>query len=265
MWLINGTAQTTLTADDRAVQFGDGCFTTARVVNGAVRFIDDHLDRLEAGCKRLGFDAPGRELLRAECELLARDHVRATLKVIISRGAGGRGYAAQGLTPTRMLRVSAYPDHYDALRERGVVLALSPVPLARNPWLAGIKHLNRLEQVLIRAQLEQTNADEALVLDTAGWLTECCAANLFWREGNQVFTPQLDHAGVAGTMRQQIMRLLALSHWEVSEVQARPEALLQADEAIICNALMPVLPVSQAQEKGFSSRELYRFLASGCE
>ncbi|NDJ58148.1 aminodeoxychorismate lyase [Enterobacteriaceae bacterium 4M9] len=265
MWLINGAEQTTLAADDRAIQFGDGCFTTARVVDGAVRFIDDHLDRLEEGCRRLGFSAPPRELLRAECEQLATGNARATLKVIISRGAGGRGYAPGHPAPTRMLRVSAYPSHYDALRERGAVLALSPVPLARNPWLAGIKHLNRLEQVLIRAQLEQTNADEALVLDTEGWLTECCAANLFWRKGNQVFTPQLDSAGVDGTMRRHILRLLAASHWQVHEVRARSQVLLQADEVIICNALMPVLPVCQAQEKGFSSRELYRFLASGCE
>ncbi len=265
MWLINGAEQTMLAADDRAIQFGDGCFTTARVVDGTVRFLDDHLDRLDEGCRRLGFTAPSRKLLRAECEQLATGNARATLKVIISRGAGGRGYAANNLTPTRMLRVSAYPAHYDVLRTRGAVLALSPVPLARNPWLAGIKHLNRLEQVLIRAQLDQTNADEALVLDTAGWLTECCAANLFWRQGKQVFTPQLDSAGVDGTMRRHILRLLAPSKWEAHEVQARPEALLQADEVIICNALMPVLPVCRVQEKDFSSRELYHFLASGCE
>lgn len=265
MWLINGAHQATLAADDRAVQFGDGCFTTARVVDGKVRFIDDHLDRLSEGCQRLGFPAPARELLRAECGQLAAGNPRAVLKVIISRGAGGRGYAAAGLTPTRMLRLSPWPEHYDALSARGVVLTLSPVPLARNPWLAGIKHLNRLEQVLIRAQLEKTNADEALVLDTEGWLTECCAANLFWRKGGQVFTPQLDSAGVDGTMRRHILRLLSASRWEVHEVQARPQALFQADEAIICNALMPVLPVRQAQETEFSSRELYRFLASGCE
>ncbi|WP_257895800.1 aminotransferase class IV, partial [Enterobacter roggenkampii] len=77
----------------------------------------------------------------------------------------------------------AYPAHYARWREEGVTLTLSPVRLGRNPMLAGLKHLNRLEQVLIRTHLEQTDADEALVLDSEGRITECCAANLFWRQG----------------------------------------------------------------------------------
>ncbi|MBK4716375.1 MULTISPECIES: aminodeoxychorismate lyase [Tenebrionibacter/Tenebrionicola group] len=266
MWLINGAEQTYVAADDRAVQFGDGCFTTARVVNGKVRFLNHHLDRLEEGCRRLGIATPERERLHTESERLACGHARAVLKIILTRGSGGRGYSAEtGTEPNRLLRISAYPAHYDEIRLRGAVLAHSPVPLGRNPWLAGIKHLNRLEQVLIRAQLDHLAADEALVLDTDGWLTECCAANLFWRTGKAVYTPKLDAAGVDGTMRRHILAILAASTWEVSEVHASPEALAQADEVIICNALMPVLPVRQAAQWRYSSRELYRYLAPQCE
>lgn len=103
---------------------------------------------------------------------------------------------------TRILSVSAYPAYYSQWRKQGITLTLSPIPLGRNPYLAGLKHLNRLEQVLIRSHLEQTDADEALVLDSEGWVTECCAANLFWRTGDIVFTPRLDQAGVNGIMRQ---------------------------------------------------------------
>lgn len=265
MWLINGTEQTHLAADDRAVQFGDGCFTTARVVNGSIRFFDYHLDRLEAGCRKLGFTPPAREQLRDESEKLASGHACAALKIIITRGVGGRGYAVPTGEPTRMLRIGACPTHYDTLRESGAVLAHVPVSLSRNPWLAGIKHLNRLEQVLIRAHLEQTTADEALVLDTEGWLTECCAANLFWRKGDAVFTPVLNNAGVEGTMRRHILQLLAASPWTVTQTRAPLEVLSTADEVIICNALMPVLPVRQAAEWAYTSRELYRYLAPGCE
>ena len=161
-----------------------------------------------------------------------------------------------------------YPERFTlspALKTTGATLALSPVPLGRNPYLAGLKHLNRLEQVLIRSHLEQTNADEALVLDSDGWLTECCAANLFWRCGRDVYTPRLDQAGVNGIMRQFIIARLAHSPYRVVEVNARPEALAQADEVIICNALMPVIPVQRYAAWQWPSRELYQFLAPICE
>lgn len=140
-------------------------------------------------------------------------------------------------------------------------MTLSPVRLGRNPSLAGLKHLNRLEQVLIRSHLEQTDADEALVLDSDGWLTECCAANLFWRKGSDVFTPRLDRAGVNGIMRQYILAKLAPSPFRVVEATMRPEALREADEVLVCNALMPLVPVRRWNDKRWSTRELYHFLA----
>lgn len=97
--------------------------------------------------------------------MLATGHDSGVLKVIISRGSGGRGYSAMNCqAATRILSVSAYPAYYSQWRKQGITLTLSPIPLGRNPYLAGLKHLNRLEQVLIRSHLEQTDADEALVL-----------------------------------------------------------------------------------------------------
>ncbi len=120
------------------------------------------------------------------CHRWHKEKLSGVLKVIISRGGGGRGYSAANCdSPTRILSASARPAHYSRWREDGVTLTLSPVRLGRNPMLAGIKHLNRLEQVLIRTHLEQTDADEALVLDSEGFITECCAANLFWRQGQE--------------------------------------------------------------------------------
>ncbi|MEO3906379.1 aminotransferase class IV, partial [Providencia rettgeri] len=115
------------------------------------------------------------------------------------------------------------------------------------------------------SHLEQTNADEALVLDSEGWVTECCAANLFWRKGNVVYTPRLDQAGVNGIMRQFCIRLLAQSSYQLVEVQASLEESLQADEMVICNALMPVMPVCACGDVSFSSATLYEYLAPLCE
>jgi 4-amino-4-deoxychorismate lyase len=266
MFLINGIPQETLPASDRAIQFGDGCFTTARIVAGQVCLLNAHLQRLQMACEKLLIPFVAWAELQREMVELARGNERGVLKVIISRGSGGRGYsAANCLHPVRILSVSGYPAHYDGWRREGITLELSPVRLGRNPHLAGVKHLNRLEQVLIRTHLEQTDADEALVLDSEGFVTECCAANLFWRNGKDVFTPRLDQAGVNGLMRQFCLQQLAHSGYRVVEVHAREAVLAEADEMVVCNALMPVVPVRQYGSQRFSSRELYAFLAPQCE
>ncbi|KOC91830.1 aminodeoxychorismate lyase [Winslowiella iniecta] len=262
---INGERQDKLAVSDRAVQFGDGCFTTARVRAGKVDWLPDHLLRLQQGASRLLMDGVDWSALEAEMIYAAQQQQDGVLKAVITRGSGGRGYSAAGCQqPTRIVSLSDYPAHYHRLRASGARLALSPVRLGQNPLLAGIKHLNRLEQVLIRTQLEQTGADEALVLDTAGRLVECCAANLFWREGQQVFTPLLTQSGVNGTMRQRIIMLLEQQgiHWQ--EVSVEMSALAQADEVLICNALMPILPVYQIEEWRYSSRLLFDLVSPHC-
>lgn len=266
MFLINGLEHHSLSASDRALQFGDGCFTTAHVKDGRVHFLLQHLARLKKACDALFIPFTQWLTLDAEMRHLAENQATGVLKVIISRGAGGRGYSgATCQTPTRILSLSPYPEHYSRWREEGITLSLSPVRLGRNPLLAGIKHLNRLEQVLVRRYLEQTHADEALVLDSDGWVTECCAANIFWRQGRDVFTPRVDQAGVDGIMRQICLARLASSVFRVVEVNARADVLNAADEVIVCNALMPIVPVRQWDDKIWTSRELYDFLAPLCE
>ena len=266
MFLINGVEQDTLAANDRAAQFGDGCFTTARIQQGQVALLDAHLQRLQTTCEKLQIPFHDWLTLSEEMQRLARPHAQGVLKVILTRGVGGRGYSTAGcVSPTRILSVSPFPAHYARWREEGITLTQSPVPLGRNPWLAGLKHLNRLEQVLIRSHLEQTDADEALVLDSEGWVTECCAANLFWRKGRDVFTPRIDQAGVNGIMRQHIIAQLAESPYQLIEVVALPEALADADEVLICNALMPIVPVQHYAGHDWPSRELYLYLAPLCE
>ncbi|ECG8591674.1 aminodeoxychorismate lyase [Salmonella enterica subsp. salamae] len=266
MFLINGHAQDRLAVSDRATQFGDGSFTTACIINSHICHLEAHLQRLQIACEKLRISFNHWATLRQEMTMLAAGHDSGVLKAIISRGSGGRGYSARNCqAATRILSVSAYPDYYSHWRKQGITLTLSPVSLGRNPYLAGLKHLNRLEQVLIRSHLEQTDADEALVLDSEGWVTECCAANLFWRTGDTVFTPRLDHAGVNGIMRQFFLDRLAQSPFQVVEVQAREEAVRQADEVVVCNALMPIIPVRAYDDVLYSSRTLFQFLAPFCE
>ncbi|HDL8704943.1 TPA: aminodeoxychorismate lyase [Yersinia enterocolitica] len=271
MFWINGVEQNLISASDRSVQFGDGCFSTARVSFGRVVWLDKHILRLQLAAERLLMPAVNWNALTKEMVEAASHTEDGVLKVIISRGSGGRGYSGTTCQhPTRIISLSDYPVHYHSWRERGISLALSPISLARSPLLAGVKHLNRLEQVLIRAHLEQTAADEALVLDTDGMLVECCAANLFWRKGDKIFTPDLSQSGVDGIMRQRIIACLAALGKPVAIVTQPLNVLADADEIIVCNALMPLLPVNRiepvnrAEPWVYHSRQLFDLLNLHC-
>lgn len=266
MYWINGQPRRQLPVGDRATQFGDGFFTTARIRAGRIDLLPYHLDRLAEAGERLLFPPLDWRVLSDEMRRVAELRPHGVLKVIISRGCGGRGYSAAGCdAPLRIMSHMAAPAHYDEWRASGVNLILSPVRLARSPLLAGIKHLNRLEQVLIRAHLDrETAAAEALVLDTSGFVVECCAANIFWRNGDAVYTPVLTHAGVAGVMRRHIMQLLAAGPFSLQQVEAPPAAIDAADEVIICNALMPVLPVNSIGARRYTARTLFEFVSPNC-
>ncbi|PHM75168.1 aminodeoxychorismate lyase [Xenorhabdus kozodoii] len=269
---INGNQCDHLPVNDRAVQFGDGCFTTIRVEQGLPALLPLHIKRLQKGVEKLSMPALDWSQLETHMKQIVERCESGVLKVILSRGAGGRGYGFDDtMKPTQILSLSSYPKRYIAQRQEGVSLALSPISMGINPHLAGIKHLNRLEQVLIKRFIEQSGADEALVLDSNGILAECCTANIFWRKGKNVYTPDLRQCGVEGVMRQKIIELLAAkSDYNLSYVMRYPEVLAHADEVLICNSLMPVVPVSRIQahknqpEWQYQSRELHEYLLPEC-
>ncbi len=97
MFLINGVVQDTLAANDRAIQFGDGCFTTARIQQGQVALLDAHLQRLQTTCEKLHIPFNDWLTLSEEMQRLARPHAQGVLKVTLTRGVGGKGIQCGGL------------------------------------------------------------------------------------------------------------------------------------------------------------------------
>lgn len=271
---VNGQLCQQISVADRAVAFGDGCFTTVYGMNQQGQMLKAHIARLMHDCQRLKITAPDWDWLEQHLvEICAeqRDD-EFVVKVIVSRGVGGRGYSSLGFSqPTIIVSVSPFPLHYAQLQCQGAKLIVSQTPVSRNPLLAGMKHLNRLEQVLIRQEIDEAHADEAIVLDTDGTIVECCSANVFWRIGQTVYTPVLSHCGVNGLMRQKIIALLAGSQYHLEEVERFASVLAHCDEVIMCNALMPVLPVQSIQLRGqesplhYASRELFEYLFLRCK
>ncbi|HBO22767.1 MAG TPA: aminodeoxychorismate lyase [Providencia sp.] len=271
---VNGQICNQIDVADRAVSFGDGCFTTIHGVNQHAQMLKNHIGRLISDSRRLKLPQPDWQALTAHIEAICREQTddEFVVKVIISRGAGGRGYSSKGFNqPTVITAISAFPQHYPPLQQTGAQLILSSIPLSRNTLLAGMKHLNRLEQVLIRQEIDEAQVDEAIVLDTNGIMVECCSANFFWRVKNRVYTPALSYSGVNGLMRQKIMALLSGSQYTLEEVERFPAILAQCNEVVICNSLMPILPVATITLKEsqsvleYQSRELFEYLLLRCQ
>jgi 4-amino-4-deoxychorismate lyase len=246
MMLINGQAAAHVSAEDRGLHYGDGVFETLAVRDGRPLLWERHLQRLHAGCARLGIPAPADALLAAEAGQVCAGAAHAVLKIIVTRGEGVRGYrVVPPVHTTRLVALYPWPDWPEANAQHGVRVRVCDTRLARNPALAGIKHLNRLEQVLARNEWQDASIAEGLMLDTTDHVIEGTMSNLFVVKGGQLLTPEVASSGVAGIMRGAIVELAA-RHAIACEITALSlQQLREADEIFLCNSLMAVWPVRE--------------------
>ena len=254
--LINGISTTQIAATDRGLAYGDGLFSTIKVENGRVCLWEFHLQRLKLGAQALFFPVINWTELTNEVVLLAKTLANksdAVIKIILTRGSGGRGYSIQGCSaPLRILSSHDFPSVYKKWQSEGIDIMLCQQQLAINPQLAGLKTLNRLEQVLIKRELESQRAIEGIVCDTNGDVIEACSANVFVHINNQWCTPKLDGCGVKGVKRRQIIESALLANISIVETQLRVDDLLNADAVFLSNALMGIVPVKKYQSHDYS-------------
>jgi 4-amino-4-deoxychorismate lyase len=244
--LIDGQPAAWLPVADRAVQYGDGLFETISCREGRARWLALHLQRLRSGCERLRLPFTEYVRLAAEVESLAQGQSQCIVKVIVSRGvAVRRGYRPAGTErPTRIVSRHEWPaDDGDPLR-----VGLSAVPLGTNPRLAGLKHLNRLEQVV--AQIERpTDLDEVLMLSSAGVVISGSMSNVFFADDRGLFTPDLASCGVEGVMRRVVLESLGGSRTcaalPVSIRPVQPRELDTVREVFLTNVRWGVRTVGQ--------------------
>ncbi len=259
--LIDGKDTDQIAADDRGLLYGDGLFETIAIHRGVPQLWLQHMVRLESGCARLGITPPSRDLLQAEARSLCADSERAILKIIITRGSGGRGYRPQpGLMSRRILSLHPWPDYPAAWQQDGVNLRLCDTRLGSNPRLAGIKHLNRLEQVLARAEWADDEIAEGLMLDGNDILIEGTMSNLFLVRAGCLLTPVLEHCGVAGVMRGHVLQLAAQAGIACEVTRLGLSDLQQADEVFVCNSIVGIWPVRRFQTQVFQPGPVTRRL-----
>ena len=232
----------------RGWQLGDGHFTTLHAYQGRLCHWSYHQARLADASRTLQLAELDWSQLY-QCALSALDGSDQVLRITILRGSGARGYSIVGSgTPNVVLTTTPFPAHYYQWQQQGIQIGVCEGRLGTSPLLRGLKTINRLEQVLLKAELEAKHWPEAVVLDEQGWVCEGVSANIFWRRGAHIYTPALSRGGVWGTARawcqDQLGERLNLAEVPLSE-------LLSADEVWLTNALMGIMPVTAIGEQSF--------------
>ncbi|MEZ8019283.1 aminodeoxychorismate lyase [Vibrio splendidus] len=286
MFWVDGESQQTVDILDRSFQYGDGCFTTMLVQEGQVQHFYDHQCRVDECLKALRIptldwdvvslwidnalqhiqdnDLHGTKSLYGSKILHDTNkphNQKAGIKLHVSRGAGGRGYSAKNIAkPTITISTFDFPRHYSAWQDSGVELGICQQALGLSPLLAGHKHNNRLEQILMKDEMDQADEADGVVLDISGNVIETTMANLFWRKGQMIYTPQLTQSGVAGVMRKQVLTALNQAELSVTISDYCLSQLMQADEIFMTNSILGVAPVTRISDTQFNIGTVTRSL-----
>ncbi len=255
--LINGVPSDCVAASDRGLQYGDGLFETIAVRRGVPCLWHRHIERLLRGCRILDLPLPPVDRLLDDCLSLIRGRDNAVLKIILTRGSGGRGYAPPAdPTPTLILSLHPSPDYSPAWRDDGVALTLCRTPSTENRRLAGLKHLNRLDQVLARKELSADGSVEGLMCDSRRHLIGGTMTNLFlWNDG-VLMTPKLDSCGIAGTVRSLVLELARCDGCRVLIDDIHLAQIGRMQGMFLTNAVAGVWPVRQFQNNNFDINQL---------
>lgn len=250
--LINGQAVNQISSRDRGMFYGDGLFETMAVVDNRIPLWEYHFARLQLGCERLMLPCPPQALLEEEIKQLIVRGQRAILKLILTAGTGGRGYMRPDtIIATRIMQRHAWPALPRSNWEPGIRAIFCTQQLSRQPTLAGIKHLNRLEQVLARQEWQIPDIQEGILADSEGDIIEAVSHNLFVVRQNTVITPDLSHCGVAGVMREYVMTWLRARGVKLTVSRLVRADLLTADAVFLCNSIHGIWPICDLDGHSF--------------
>ncbi|WP_158885124.1 aminodeoxychorismate lyase [Rhodanobacter sp. L36] len=247
--LVNGESKDSVSALDRGLSYGDGLFETIRFVGDVAPLWKRHMQRLDDGCRRLSLPVPDTSVLQQEARTVVQGMLHAVVRITLTRGTGPRGYAPPSMPQvTRVVAAFDPPTFDQAVHDDGVRMRVCEVHLSEQPLLAGIKHLNRLEQVLARAEWNALDIGEGLLRDMHDRVISATMANLFVVIDGVLTTPSLERCGVAGVARAEI--LATLPHVHVCDMTL--DALHGAREVFLSSSVRGILPVRSLNEVAYA-------------
>lgn len=231
------------TMQDRGLAYGEGLFETMRLSRGRLSWWSEHFARMSYTCCALGLPLPDEVDVRAAIDAAVEQSGKseAVVKLIYTAGSGQRGYLrAKPVEPTLTVLIAEVPAAAPEWSFQGLTIGLlkqsGGVPI---PALAGLKHLNRLPQVLAREAWPE-GVDECLIHDENGLVMGGTQSNFYWQEDGRWFTPPIHGSAIAGTVRALLCRYLDVT---IAPLSVGRLALAQA--AAMSNAVRGVLPIGR--------------------
>jgi 4-amino-4-deoxychorismate lyase len=244
--LVNGMHGNQISIRDRGLLYGDGVFRTLRASGGRALHWPQHYQKLLHDCAALGIACPAPGLLAAELNGLLARHRDGAIKLIVTRGQGMRGYAPPAhAEPTHLWDVSPLPDYPSDWATSGIKARVCQLRLGPQPRLAGIKHLNRLENVLAAGEWSDADIAEGLLMDAAGNVIAGTRSNLFMVTQGKLITPDLSRCGVAGVQRDRVMAWAKRYGMPLQVRDVSLDEVLQADELFVVNSIMVLWPLRE--------------------
>ena len=251
--LVNGKPGNLISIRDRGLLYGDGVFRTLRAVRGKARHWPLHYQKLQHDCAVLGIVCPDEAALSAELNNVLGQHPDGVLKLIVTRGEGARGYAPPASAkPTHIWDAGRLPDYPADWGTHGIKARLCQLRLSSQPCLAGIKHLNRLENMLAAAECNDADIAEGILLDASNNVIEGTRSNLFMVRDGALLTPDLRQCGVAGVQRERVMEWAAAHKLACRVEQFGMAELLLADEIFLVNSIIGLWPVRELQGRNWN-------------
>ena len=261
--LINGISAGHLSVMDRGLHYGDGLFETIACIDGKLQFWAEHLERMRSGAEQLKMDAAAIDNFQSDISSLLEKHkvTHCVIKLILTRGQSVRGYRSSSpQRPTRIVLLGDLPQYPEEYATQGIKACFCQHPVSSNSQLAGIKHLNRLDNVLARNEWGN-EYQEGIMLNDSGNVIEGTMSNIFAVKNKQLYTPSLSDSGVDGIIRGQILSMAQQQDIETHIVEINKEELKNMEEIFVCNSIIGIWPVTSLNEKTFNRGALTKVLS----
>jgi len=259
MILINGKEQSHVDVSDRGLAYGDGLFETIEIADEKAIHWHRHIERLRLGCQVLGLTCPDENILAQECDRLIAGITKGIIKIIITRGATGRGYRpSQNPNTTRILSIHPWPKIPAVYYNEGIRLYSCETPASINCKLAGVKTLCRLDQVLAQSEWVEGEYEEGLMFDDNQLVIEGTKTNVFIIKQGTLHTPSLKCAGIKGIMREIVLEIARVLNIPIIETEISKTEVIDADEIFVCNSIIKIWPVREYLNKQYAVGDITR-------
>ncbi|MCW8935762.1 MAG: aminodeoxychorismate lyase [Gammaproteobacteria bacterium] len=242
--IINGNEESKISVSDRGFQYGDGLFETITYKNNQLQLWNEHIQRLNNSCDRLSLKKVDEALWLEDIKKL--DLVNdSVIKLSLSRGNSTRGYLYDEQSNVTRVTASFDLPSYAEENQTGIIATICKTPVSMNIALAGMKHLNRLDNVLARNEWNDSAISEGFMLDNQGHIIEGTMSNVFCVLGDELYSPLLEQCGITGIMRQQVINIAEKLNIPVNIVDISKANFLSMDAVFISNSLIGIWPVKK--------------------